>query len=197
MNRRRALIAAVAEENPEYTSSTGKKYRKYHTVSLLGITIVDWLASMGLMDNLEELTITGSVLYQTSNNNIGAIISTKIIWSNYAPNLKKLFIIPTYIAGGGSVNRSMFNFGHYAFSGLPKLTVLQLGGLASDGYCYFNVGGYFRDDNGTKTVGTAAGLHLDSYRTSYNALGGFANGTKASNTTITVYNKDTGSVITS
>jgi len=191
--RRRALMAQ-SDDNPVYTSSKGKTYHKFETVTMTGgVTIPAWLDTMGLMENLEELTFTGRVHYVSASGNVGRLINAKLVWSTYAPNLAKLKIIPKYI---GNLSSRYFDFGHYSFSGLSKMNELQLGGLSGDGYCYFNVGGYFRDDNGTKTVGTSAGLHLNVYRTNYNAMGGFGNGTKAASTVVTCYNKDTGEVMT-
>ena len=83
------------------------------------------------------------------------------------------------------------SFGHYVFSGLPKLEYLELGSI---GHPFLN-GGYFRDDNGVLTIGSDAGLTLVAYMDSYSATAGFMN-TVADNTTIIIRNATTGEIMT-
>lgn len=191
--RRRGLLGiSEGEPNPKFTSSKGKTYFKRHTVEIGGLTIAGWLDSMGQMPEMTELTFTGYTKYANASNNIGILINGTLTWSSYVPNLERLIINPT----STGLSTKLFSVGHYAFTGLQKCTFLQLGGLKDDGYCYFNGGGYFRNDNDVKTVGTAAGLELVVYSTAYHVRGGFNNGTKAASTTITQYNWETGEVLT-
>lgn len=191
MQRRRALMGAPGESNPSYVSSTGKTYYKKHVAVLSNKTIANWLSTMGEMSECTELTLTGNIAYYgATNKKLNAAGTPE--WSNYVPNIEKIVIIPQKISG---VSSTFFSFNHYPFSNLTKCTSIQLGGLKADGYCYFNGGCYFRSDSG-RTIGTNAGLELIAYRTSYDAKAGFANGNKASNTTIIQYNWETGEVLT-
>lgn len=189
IDRRRALIEKASKDpNPIYTSSKGKQYRKFHTMVFNKNTISSVLNSYGTMDSLEELTITGSIRgvngYMLQNGQFN--------WNTYAPNLKKLYIIPTivYKSGSSTETASYISFGHYAFSGLPNLEYLQLGALKDDGYCCFSGAGYFKTGDIAPTKMT-----LVAYRTSYHAKGGFNNGNLPSGTTLIQYDWTTGEVL--
>lgn len=187
-------MGASGDDNPQYISSNGIPYNRKTVFTLSRQQVPSIFENLGTAEHMEELIITGSIMATNQYN----IVRDTWNWSTYVPNLKKLTIIPTKMYNSSNTSPvDYFTCAHYTFTGMPHVTELQLGGLKDDGLCYFGSGGYFRSDNGVRTVGTSAGLHLIAYRTSYHVRGGFENGTVAGTTTITQYNWETGEVMTS
>lgn len=189
-----------------YASSTGLLYTPIMTIDLSmertnGYPVSDILTRYGAMPYLEELTLSGIVRLNSANL---VLAQTGQFNSTSYPMLKKLHIEPTEIrAGNGSeIDTSASNYnqikaGHYAFTGtnLTELTIGRVGGP------YWQGGGYFRNDmpqppgtNGLQT-GSLDGLTLKVYMAAYNATAGFSS-SLAPNTTLIVYDYQTGEVLT-
>ena len=190
------IINATAVTETTYTSSNGYEYTKRFTIDP-NSSIATFLSKYGTMEELEELTITGTLI---AMNGTGSINSNALNIGTYCPNLKKLIIAPTVLRYSGTTVITTLNSGHYAFTGIPaSLTYIQLGSVNEE--IYWNSSGYFRNDgtsaglSGNTKIGNTNGLELVVYTDSYKANGGFT-GTVESTTVIKEYLYTDGSVLT-
>lgn len=175
-----------------FYSSNGKRYQSSFTLEMHKHVFSDYMSSYGLMNNLEELTITGSIVQSTAK----VVIPGQNQLYNYMPNLRRLIIIPDEIwSNSGSELVEYISFGHYIFTGMDALEYLEIGKIGGP---YFKGGGYFRNDSSFSSkymVGTDAGLTLNLYMEQYRAAGGFMN-SLAPTTVLNVYNYLTGEIMT-
>lgn len=178
-----------------YESSTGKLYLSEMEIDISKEqfrTIPQVLDTYGTMENLVELTLTGTAKCHTT----GALLGIEGTFSTTKyPNLKKLYIQPTQIKSeNGQTIKEYGGCGHYIFSetNLTDLVIGKVGGP------YFSGGGYFRRDFNYK-VGSEDGLTITVYvdpSNQYLSRAGFQNSTVAPNTTVICIDYTTGEEIT-
>ena len=158
-------------------------------------TVTQVLNTYGNMEDLEELTLTGTIKAHTT----GALLGVEKTFSNTKfPKLKKLYIQPTVFKDeGGTTIKEYGGCGHYVFSE-TNLTELVIG---RQGGPYFSGGGYFRRDlpcpPGTDSyqVGSLDGLTITIYTNQYSASARFML-SPAPNTTVICKDYLTGEILT-
>lgn len=160
------MMEEQTEYNPEYVNDSGTVYHKYEVYE--GEQSTSKYRNCEHMESFEAPNCVYSSPYNSTEKMLTG-----------CNNLRS---IKMPVAHG---------FGHYVFSGLSKLEYLELGSIGHP----FSNGGYFRNDNGVRTIGSDAGLTIVAYRDSYNATAGFMN-TVADNTIIIIRSATTGEIIT-
>lgn len=202
MMRRRAMMQETSGGEKIYYSSTGLPYTAVFTIDLTGTgtgqLVYNCMDQYGIMEHLEDLTLTGVMRYALGNGSL--IQSAGIFGSATLPALKRLAIQPTEIrnaAGKSTSDQSYYGrfiFGHYVFK-LTNLTELILGRLGGP---FFIGTSYFRNDGPTSdkyAVGSADGLTLTTYTDVYRDRAGFMHSTLPT-TTIYQYDYLTGELLT-